>query len=181
VNRRQAIGGLALLACGSAAARIQESSKGGAMHDVEVLAATRDIMTLKAQYFRFVDTRQWAAFKALFAPDATLFFPEGQDKPANLVDSLAFIKVVLQGTVSVHSGHSPEISIDSSTNARGIWGMEDRIYWSSEAAASSGLEYLNGFGHYHEEYVRRDDRWLFKSLKLTRLRVEKRSAPRAVA
>jgi hypothetical protein len=150
------------------------------MSDVEVLTATRDIMTLKAQYFRFVDTRQWDAFQSLFAPDATLFFPEGQDKPANLADSLAFIKVVLHGTVSVHSGHSPEITIDSSTTARGIWGMEDRIYWSSEAAATSGLEYLNGFGHYHEDYVRHDKRWLFRNLKLTRLRVEKRSAPRAV-
>jgi hypothetical protein len=150
------------------------------MNDVERLVATQEIVALKARYFRLVDTRQWEPFQALFAPDATLFFPEGQDKPASLRDSMEFIKTVLRGTVSVHMGHSPEIEIESPTSAHGIWGMEDKIYWSTEAAAASGLEYLNGFGHYHEDYVRRDGRWLFQYLKLTRLRVEKRSAPRAV-
>jgi hypothetical protein len=150
------------------------------MSSIEVLTATQEIMTLKAQYFRFVDTRQWDAFRQLFADDATLFFPEGQERPANLNDSLAFIKSVLQGTVSVHMGHSPEITIDAKDSAHAIWGMEDRIYWSSEAATISGIEYLNGFGHYHEEYVRSGNRWLIRRLKLTRLRVEKSSVPRAI-
>lgn len=151
------------------------------MNDVEILLATRDIVALKARYFRFVDTRRWDDLQALFAPDATLFFPEGQSQPASLEDSLAFIKTVLHGTVSVHMGHSPEIEIESPVSARGIWGMEDRIYWSTQAAAASGIEYLNGFGHYHEEYVHRDGRWLFRRVKLTRLLVEKRSVPAAVA
>jgi hypothetical protein len=138
-------------------------------------------MALKARYFRFVDTRRWDELQALFAPDATLFFPEGQTQPANIVDSMAFIKTVLNGTVSVHMGHSPEIEIESPISAQGIWGMEDRIYWSTQAAAASGLESLHGFGHYHEEYIRHDGNWLFRRLKLTRLRVEKRTAPAAVA
>jgi len=179
VKRREAVGGLALLA-GSAAAGTDMTSRGQPMSDVDVLTAIRDIITLKAQYFRFVDTRRWDEFAALFAPDATLFFPEGQERPANVADSLAFIKTVLKGTVSVHMGHSPEIAIDSPDTAHGVWGMEDKIYWSTEAAAAVGIEFLNGFGHYHEEYVRRDRRWLFHRLKLTRLRVEKRSAPRVV-
>src|SRR5258707_6240469 len=97
VKRREAVGGLALLA-GSAAAGTGMTSRGQTMSDVDVLTAIRDIMTLKALYFRFVDTRRWDEFAALFAPDATLFFPEGQERPANVVDSLAFIKTVLQGT-----------------------------------------------------------------------------------
>ncbi len=32
-----------------------------------------------------------------------------------------------------------------------------------------GVEYLHGYGHYHEDYVRHDGRWLIRSLKLTRL------------
>jgi hypothetical protein len=150
------------------------------MNDVDSLLAVRDIMVLKAQYFRFVDTRRWDDLQALFAPDATLFFPEGQENPATVADSMAFIKAVLHGTTSVHMGHSPEIQVETPTSARGVWGMEDKIYWSADAAAASGLTFLNGFGHYHEEYVRRDGRWLFHRLKLTRLRVEKRSVARAV-
>jgi hypothetical protein len=165
---------------GSVAVAAAPDDGARAMNDVDILLATKDIMVLKARYFRFVDTHRWEDFQALFAPDATLFFPEGQERPASIGDSVAFIKSVLRGSVSVHTGHSPEIEIESPRSAHGIWGMEDKIYWSTEAAAAGGIEFLNGFGHYHEDYVYRDGRWLFQRLKLTRLRVDKRSAPRAV-
>lgn len=151
------------------------------MNALEELQAIREIQTLKARYCRFVDTHAWDDFERLFVPQATLFFPEGQEQPASVTDSLAFIRKVLNGTVSVHIGHSPEIQLLSADSARGIWGMEDLIYWSGETAAHSGIESVHGYGHYHEEYVRRDGRWLFRSLKLTRLRIETRLAPRAVA
>jgi hypothetical protein len=151
------------------------------MNPLEELQSIRDIQILKARYCRFVDTRQWDELQRLFVPEATLFFPEGQQKPAGVADSMAFIRQVLNGTISVHIGHSPEIQLQTADSARGIWGMEDLLYWSTEAAASCGVESVHGYGHYHEEYVRRAGRWLFKSLKLTRLRIEKRAAPRAVA
>jgi hypothetical protein len=179
VKRREAVASMSLWA-GSVAAATAPGGGEKSMNDVDKLLATRDIMDLKARYFRFVDTHRWEDFQALFAPDATLFFPEGQERPASLGESVTFIKSVLRGTVSVHMGHSPEIEIESPTSAHGIWGMEDKIYWSTEAAAAGGIEFLNGFGHYHEDYVRREGRWLFQRLKLTRLRVDKRSAPRAV-
>jgi hypothetical protein len=168
------------LLAGSMAVGAVPGGRAKSMNDVDKLLATKDIMILKARYFRFVDTRRWEDFQALFAPDATLFFPEGQERPASIGDSMTFIKSVLRGSVSVHMGHSPEIEVESPTSAHGVWGMEDKIYWSTEAAATGGIEFLNGFGHYHEDYVCRDGRWLFQSLKLTRLRVDKRSAPRAV-
>jgi len=46
--------------------------------------------------------------------------------------------------------------------------MEDTLRWP-EGAPIRGL---HGFGHYHESYVKRDDRWFIAATKLTRLRVD---------
>lgn len=131
--------------------------------------AIADIMLLKARYFRFVDTKQWAALAALFTPDATMFFPEAQDAPQPLTASIEIVANALEGAVSVHHGHMPEIEILGPDRARGIWAMEDRVFWPSDRPSVLGLETLHGYGHYHEDYERHDGRWLIRRMKITRL------------
>ena len=62
----------------------------------------------------------------------------------------------------------PEIEITSPTTAKGIWAMEDVLRWPEGAP----MKTLQGYGHYHETYERVDGRWLIKSLRLSRLRVD---------
>jgi hypothetical protein len=81
------------------------------------------------------------------------------------------IRAFLDGPVSitsVHHGHTPEIELTSDTTARGVWAMEDRLWWSN----GDTEEHLHGYGHYHEEYRKVDGTWLISSRKLTRLRVD---------
>ncbi len=141
---------------------------------IEELEAIRRISELKARYFRLVDTKDWDGFRALFTDDATLFFPEtGQAEPLPVDEAMPMIQDILDGVTSIHHGHMPEIEFLSDDRATGIWAMEDILRWPPDRAAVIGQELLHGFGHYHEEYVRRDGRWLFKALRLSRLRLER--------
>lgn len=128
-----------------------------------------EIQALKARYFRFVDTRNWDGLASVFTPDALLHFPENQDEPVHHSVATDWIRDSLEGSVSIHHGHMPEIDIVSEERATGIWAMEDEIYWPSDNPSGLGLEYLHGYGHYHEKYSRIDGKWLIDSFTLTRL------------
>jgi hypothetical protein len=139
------------------------------MADAQTFTDVLQIYGLKARYFRFVDGKQWDALGDLFTEDATLFFPEAQPEPLGVRESLLFMAVGMEGCVSIHHGHMPEIEIRSSTQAHGIWAMEDRLFWPPGKPSSLGLETLHGCGHYHEDYERVAGRWLIKRLKMVRL------------
>lgn len=136
--------------------------------DLESVAAILAIHTLKARYFRCIDSRDWATLRTLFTPDATLHFTEAQDAPLGLEDSIAFIASGMEGSISVHHGHMPEIEIDTPTTARGIWAMQDRLWWQPNEPSRLGLASLEGCGHYHETYQRRDGMWRIRSLLMIR-------------
>ena len=61
----------------------------------------------------------------------------------------------------------PEIEITSPTTATGIWAMLDILQ------EPGGENLVHGWGHYHETYERIDGRWYIKTLRLTRLRVDR--------
>jgi hypothetical protein len=151
------------------------------MDPLERLAAIESIKVVKAKYFRFVDTQDWDALRSIFTPDATLDFPEAGTGVIGIDQSLALFKQALQGAVSVHFGHMPEIEIESEQFARAVWPMDDRIYWSPEHASILGYTQLRGFGHYHETYEHRGGEWKIKTMRLTRLRLVTQAPPRIVA
>ena len=74
----------------------------------------------------------------------------------------------LEGTVTVHHGHMPEIMFSGDDEAHGIWAMEDHVRLPEGAP----FRRLHGYGHYYETYVREDDgRWRIRHLRLSRLLV----------
>lgn len=133
------------------------------------------IRQLKARYFRFVDTKQWAELRNLFTGDARFEFPGlgNFDSPEAGVGA---IKQALGEATTVHHGHMPEIEISGDT-ASGIWAMDDLVVRGDDASPIPGYpaEFqpgLHGYGHYHETYRREGDGWRIASLKLVRLHVE---------
>lgn len=141
------------------------------MELAEKLDSIEQIKTLKARYFRFVDTKQFPALQALFTADAR-FDTAGSgmepcDGPAAFV---AQAQASLTGCVSVHHGHCPEIEVTSDTTATGVWAMEDMLRWDETTA--SPVRSVHGMGHYFEDYRRVDGEWKIASWKLTRLRVD---------
>jgi hypothetical protein len=142
--------------------------------NLEDLAAIEAIRTLKARYFRFLDTKDWNAFADLFTADAAMDM--SGEMRANADDGVirgrreitAFVRNGIELATTVHHGHTPEIEIICPTEATGVWAMEDHLRWPD----SSPIRSLHGYGHYHETYEKRDGRWLIASTKLTRLRVD---------
>jgi SnoaL-like protein len=139
------------------------------MADDDALARLLDIeeiKQLKARYFRCLDTKDWQGFGDVFTADAVMdadgFVQHGRE------EILAFLPPILEGVVTTHHGHMPEITITGPDTATGIWAMFDYLTWPGDGPPKG----LQGFGHYREEYVRERVGWRIGHLVLTRLRID---------
>jgi hypothetical protein len=150
--------------------------------EVEKLAAIEAIKQVKARYFRFGDTKDLVAMRELFAPDCTVDLSGSTTDPATGQDLFPAVgSQVLRGVDAVmeaygagpdlrtvHHGYIPEIEITSDATATAVFPMTDRLFFP-EAAPVAGMI---GYGHYHETYEKIGGKWLIKTIRLTRLRVE---------
>ncbi|AMO60732.1 SnoaL-like polyketide cyclase [Mycolicibacterium phlei] len=124
------------------------------------------IKQLKARYCRLLDTKDWTAWRELFADDfVSDTSPSGGKVIHGADEFVAFTRKSLRDQPTVHQVHAPEIELTSATTARGVWALEDVVRFGP------GLN-LRGYGHYHETYAKLDGRWRFTSSTLTRLRVD---------
>ena len=126
---------------------------------------------LKARYCRLMDTKQWDAWRELFAEDYELDVSEGTGLPVIKGRETALDRVLssIRDAITVHQVHTPEIRIDGDA-ASGLWAMQDRVIFPNGTS-------LTGYGHYHDRFRRLDGQWRIVALKLTRLRVELVPAP----
>jgi hypothetical protein len=135
------------------------------------------ITDIKAKYCRYLDTKQWDAWRELFVEDYVLEMVT--DTGTSLVEgrdeAIASTKGFIQHLVTVHQVHMPEIVVDGDT-AIGIWPMQDRVILGPDRS-------ISGFGHYHDEFRRVDGLWKIARLKLVRLHLDwlPGSAPVATA
>ena len=142
-----------------------------AMSAADRLWEMEQIKQLKARYFRFLDTKQWKEFRALFTDDFVWYVAEGDGKKVKHASPDVFVKWQAAShdegkVVSVHQGKMPEIELTSDRTARGIWEMSDWVDHPKTRA-------FQGFGYYYEEYEKgRDAKWRIKSIRLVRLRVD---------
>lgn len=124
------------------------------------------IKRLKARYCRLLDTKQWDAWRALFADD---FVSDTSSSGGRVIvgadDFVAFVRRNLgkPSQPTVHQVHAPEIEVTGPTEARAVWALNDIV------RLAPGVN-LNGYGHYHETYVKIDGQWRIKTSTLTRLR-----------
>lgn len=136
----------------------------------EQFLAIEEIKRTFAARLRCMDNKEWHIYPTLHTDDVvSLTFGDHSVVGPDAVT--ASIKRVLDGRhpiTSVHHGHTPEIELTSDTTARGIWAMEDHLWWTN----GDQEEHLHGYGHYHEEYRKEDGRWLISRRALTRLRVD---------
>jgi len=134
--------------------------------DAATLAEIEAIKQLKARYFRLLDTKQWDAWREVFSDDFEADVEGGSVHApvhfASADEMVARNREILATASTVHHGHMPEIDLTGPDTATGIWAMVD------EVALGAGFR---GFGHYHEEYVKRGGRWRIRRLRLTRLKL----------
>jgi SnoaL-like domain len=136
-------------------------------HDrTTTLLAIEAIKQLKARYCRFLDTKDWAAWRALLTDD---FLSDTSEAGGKLIigadEFVAFTRrgIGRPAQATSHHVHAPEIELTSVTTARGVWGLQDVVRFGPGVT-------LIGYGHYHETYQNVAGQWLIKSSKLTRVR-----------
>jgi hypothetical protein len=141
------------------------------MDALQVLVAKDAIRELKARYFRFLDTKEWDQWTQVFEPEFDHEMEYEQQKVNGpREDFVKFVAGALEGLVTVHHGHNPEIEITSPTTARAIWPFVDRLQPAPDN--TEGGVTLTGYGHYHETYVKSDAGWRIRTQRVTRLRMD---------
>jgi hypothetical protein len=150
--------------------------------DDERLADRVALQELKASYFRYLDTKQWTSWRKLFTDDM-VFYNDTTATPTTTEpmtrggdDFVEMVSSVLVDAVTVHQGHMPEIRFIDDRTAQGIWAMYDWV-----DSSGSGGSSMQGFGHYHEQYIKGGDgKWRIAELRLTRLRTDNTASTGAV-
>ena len=130
----------------------------------DAAAEIEAIKRLKSRYCRYLDTKDWAAWRALFTDDFVSDTSRAGGKIITGADEfVAFTRKSLRSQPTVHQVHAPDIELDSPTTAHGVWALEDVVRFGP------GVN-LRGYGHYTETYEKVDGGWLIASSMLTRLR-----------
>ena len=128
---------------------------------IERLQSLEEITLLKARRDRAADTKDWALYESLHAPDHHSY---NDDYPPTTT-AAAMIEITrraMRALTTLHHSHTPEISFESNTRASGIWAMKGLSLWKQGRES----HWFVAFGHYFETYERRDGRWLFTSRRL---------------
>jgi len=156
------------------------SEDGPQVGPAERLAAIEEISKLKSRYFRFMDTKRWADWQEVFAPDALMdmtgeaaamrsigfAIPEDVSFVWRSSDAIrAAVAGALEHVTSAHHGHMGEVELVSPAEARGVWAMEDLILYPAHAPVAG----FRGYGHYFETYQQVGGAWRIQSIRLERL------------
>lgn len=152
------------------------TQQGEVMDQVGRLVELEELRRLKARYWRYVDTKQWDAFGALFTEEATFDDPAASFHCRGRAEIQSRISAGFSGVVTVHHGHQYELEIDESgVRATGIWAMADLLVFPSGSTyptASNPPSVVRGYGHYIERYERVAGEWRFAAIELSRLHLE---------
>lgn len=142
-----------------------------ALDPLTILIEKDAIRELKARYFRLLDTKQWDKWVEVFEPEFEHdMVAEKQKIHGPREKFVEFVSKALEGVITVHHGHSPEIELTSAVTAKAIWPFVDRLK-PGEGARPNAIT-LEGYGHYHETYVKSEAGWRIKTQLVTRLRMD---------
>jgi uncharacterized protein (TIGR02246 family) len=137
---------------------------------IQRLVDIEEIKQLKARYCRFVAAENWDEFEALFTEDLQFITPDGTVYQGR-DNFMAFHIERIQKPKAKGVLHcfTPEIIITGADTATGTWAMYDLHEWPTSEGTMTGYQ---GYGHYHEDYVRTKDGWRFKRVENTRVRTD---------
>lgn len=129
--------------------------------DEEKLLALHEIALLKARRDRAADTKDWALYESLHAPNHHSY-NDDYGGTTTAAEMMVTVRKSMKNLTMLHHSHTREITFGSSTRASGIWAMEGLSLWWQGGAE----HWFQAFGHYHESYEKRDGQWLFTSCRL---------------
>ena len=119
---------------------------------------SRPIKQLKARYCRYLDTKDWQAWRGIFADDfLSDTSPAGGKVIRGADDFVAFTHKSLGNRATAHQVHAPGDRADVGDDGDEASGRSKT--WSGLAPGVN----LRGYGHYHETYEKIDGQWRITS------------------
>ncbi|WP_310531384.1 nuclear transport factor 2 family protein [Novosphingobium sp.] len=144
------------------------------MDALDSLLAIEAIRAVKARYCRLLDTKDWAGFAALFTDDAVMDVSQDTGNPpiTGTAAIIAQVRFAVDHAATSHQVHTPEITLDGTDAAKGVWAMQDRVAWKDGKSPIPGVASITGYGQYHETYRREGGEWKIAALRLSRFHVD---------
>ena len=117
-----------------------------------------EIKRLKYKYMRCVDMKRWVEMAEVFIPEATAAYSGGHYSYEGREAIIEWLEKGMgrDSLMTTHSVHQPEIELEGSDRATGVWKLEDTV-----VDVQFGVT-INGAAFYHDRYVKRDGRWLIE-------------------
>jgi len=136
-------------------------------HELKIREEIRD---RKAKYCRYLDTKQFDNWEALFCADAriTYYGPDGEVLLdfKDVTEFSRLTRTLFDTTRTIHQVHNSEIIVITNEEAHAIWSMEDWHIYSP--AKENPAKSMNGFGHYYETWRLIEGLWRIARLELRR-------------
>ena len=130
----------------------------------------------KAQYCRYLDTKQWDSLKDLALPDADMIFLDASGSVQTAGKSkfvfsspTAFVhemQVLFKNAQTLHQTGHGDLEQISENEVKATWSMEDQLLFPAPFAFTP-ID-IRGGGYYHEIWQLKDGDWFLKSLRLER-------------
>jgi hypothetical protein len=126
--------------------------------EMNELLEIEEIKRLKYKYMRCLDMKLWEEMAEVFLPEATAAYSAGHYSYEGRDAIIAWLKESMgrDTLMTTHSVHQPEIELQGSDRATGIWKLEDVVVDAQHEIS------INGAAFYHDRYAKRDGRWLIE-------------------
>jgi hypothetical protein len=154
-------------AAGQAVAAEPPGEGRGGMSKIDWLVAVEEIKQLHSRRDRAVDLKDWATLEALHAPEHHSYV-EGLPPWTSRDEMMRNIRAGMEGMVTIHQCHTPDITFASPARARGVWAREGYLTWTQGGED----HWMRNYGFYDEAYEKRGGRWLFVARREQTLRRE---------
>jgi hypothetical protein len=120
------------------------------------LVEIRAIETLKYQYLRRLDLKDWTGLGELFTEDASASYAGGNLTFDGRPAIVEFLSHALASQLTSHKCHHPEIELVDIDRATGVWALEDVVI-DPDAGYT-----IRGTAFYDDRYRKVDGRWLIE-------------------
>jgi bile-acid 7alpha-dehydratase len=125
--------------------------------EIQKINDIEEIKALKGKYFRCLDGKLWDELETTLSPNIVTSYSDGKlvfKSPKEVTGYLR--KVMPIEEISMHMGHTPEITIESDTIAVGKWYLEDKLIFTDGKYKGAGV---NGGAFYTDKYEKIDGKW----------------------
>lgn len=126
--------------------------------EIRKLNDIEDIKKLKGKYFRCLDSKLWDELETTLSPNIVTSYSNGKLVFRGPKEVTNYFKASMpQEEISMHMGHTPEITIESESSASGVWYLQDNLIFT-EGSKYAGVG-IQGGAFYTDKYEKVDGQW----------------------